>query len=529
MSGLFNIRRSVVPMYGEWNADWSGYPLLLLTRHIGRKRTNENNCKPIPLPSTEMQDERLSASNLFDRILRLKDTVTADSPVPRAVTSVPTIIEDSEHAIEDNFISSRCFYNSAAACVLASHSPTYCYDVIRPLVDGLLDHTFKYCTRTRAITLGAASFPHRVIATRRLWSWVCQAVVNRLPETAFGIMNKKWNEALSASKQTRPGRPSAPDITAGNAANEVFVDVTLRQQDVQRWVRAVHQHASIPCLLTTQYNFFTHIWRRGSVVVRTLASHLGEAGSIPSGVAPGFSHEGIVPDDAAYPGRAFPRRSILTASQSRRLSRPNHSSLLPFHSSQAKGRLTARGRDNDKCPPSRVAAGEEAQFPGARGEDIANSLEVAWSGTEGSEAHVFSIWTAGAGATICPPGKGTSFRKEPLEVVLQEDNIRDDSQLDRQTSGGGRLLTPHLGEPDSIPSGVTLGFSRVSIVPDDAVSGRVFLGISRSPPPHAFRRCCIFTSLHPHRLSRPLCYEPPKSLNSITGIFELLGCAQPKM
>ncbi|KAJ8876091.1 hypothetical protein PR048_024000 [Dryococelus australis] len=49
---------------------------------------------------------------------------------------------------------------------------------------------------------------------------------------------KKRNEALSASKRTPPGRPSASDITAGNPANEVFVAETLRQQEVQRWGRA---------------------------------------------------------------------------------------------------------------------------------------------------------------------------------------------------------------------------------------------------------------------------------------------------
>ncbi|KAJ8890642.1 hypothetical protein PR048_010151, partial [Dryococelus australis] len=38
---------------------------------------------------------------------------------------------------------------------------------------------------------------------------------------------------------------------------------------------------------------------RGGVVVRLLASHLGEPGSIPVGVAPGFSHLGVVQDDAA--------------------------------------------------------------------------------------------------------------------------------------------------------------------------------------------------------------------------------------
>ncbi|KAJ8882875.1 hypothetical protein PR048_014696, partial [Dryococelus australis] len=38
---------------------------------------------------------------------------------------------------------------------------------------------------------------------------------------------------------------------------------------------------------------------RGGLVVRLLASHLSEPGSIPCGVAPGYSHVGIVLDDAA--------------------------------------------------------------------------------------------------------------------------------------------------------------------------------------------------------------------------------------
>ncbi|KAJ8867516.1 hypothetical protein PR048_031318 [Dryococelus australis] len=46
-----------------------------------------------------------------------------------------------------------------------------------------------------------------------------------------------------------------------------------------------------------------------------------------------------------------------------------------------------------------------------------------------------------------------------------------------------RLLASHLGEPDSIPGGVTPGFSHSGIVPDDAAGWRVFLGISRSSRP----------------------------------------------
>ncbi|KAJ8873479.1 hypothetical protein PR048_024297 [Dryococelus australis] len=46
-------------------------------------------------------------------------------------------------------------------------------------------------------------------------------------------------------------------------------------------------------------NISTESWGHEGVVVRLLTFHLGEPGSIPGGVAPGFPHVGIVPDDAA--------------------------------------------------------------------------------------------------------------------------------------------------------------------------------------------------------------------------------------
>ncbi|KAJ8871614.1 hypothetical protein PR048_027941 [Dryococelus australis] len=68
-------------------------------------------------------------------------------------------------------------------------------------------------------------------------------------------------------------------------------------------------------------------------VVRLLASHLDELGSIPGGISPGFSHVRIVPDEAAgsrvfsgishFPrAPSFRRCSILTTFRPRRLSRP---------------------------------------------------------------------------------------------------------------------------------------------------------------------------------------------------------------
>ncbi|KAJ8871644.1 hypothetical protein PR048_027971 [Dryococelus australis] len=60
--------------------------------------------------------------------------------------------------------------------------------------------------------------------------------------------------------------------------------------------------------------------RGGGVVVRLLASHQGEPGSISGGTALGFSHVGIVPDDAA--GRRF-------SSWVSRFPRPSHSGAAP--------------------------------------------------------------------------------------------------------------------------------------------------------------------------------------------------------
>ncbi|KAJ8879843.1 hypothetical protein PR048_020460 [Dryococelus australis] len=54
--------------------------------------------------------------------------------------------------------------------------------------------------------------------------------------------------------------------------------------------------------LTTWNNFnsaISNFWGCGSLVVRLLASHQGESCWIPDGVIPGFSHVGIVVDDAA--------------------------------------------------------------------------------------------------------------------------------------------------------------------------------------------------------------------------------------
>ncbi|KAJ8870298.1 hypothetical protein PR048_029319, partial [Dryococelus australis] len=74
-------------------------------------------------------------------------------------------------------------------------------------------------------------------------------------------------------------------------------------------------------------------------------------------------------------------------------------------------------------------------------------------------------------------------------------------------------LASHQGEPGSIPGRVT-GLSQVGIVPDDAAGRRAFSGISRFPRPFTLVPLHIHL-IHPHRLSIPRCYEPPKSFQSI--------------
>ncbi|KAJ8875272.1 hypothetical protein PR048_023167 [Dryococelus australis] len=65
------------------------------------------------------------------------------------------------------------------------------------------------------------------------------------------------------------------------------------------------------------------------------------------------------------------------------------------------------------------------------------------------------------------------------------------------------------------PAGPLLDFSHVGIVSDDAAGRRAFFRGTPVSPVLAFQRCSVFTSLHPHRLSRRRCQQPPKSLHSL--------------
>ncbi|KAJ8897836.1 hypothetical protein PR048_003189 [Dryococelus australis] len=88
------------------------------------------------------------------------------------------------------------------------------------------------------------------------------------------------------------------------------------------------------------------------------------------------------------------------------------------------------------------------------------------------------------------------------------------SHVVRKGRGGlvVRLLASHLGELSSTPVGAAPDLRmyksyRTMLLVGDFVQG------SPVPPSLAFRRHFILASLQPHRLSRPRCLEPPKSLH----------------
>ncbi|KAJ8896843.1 hypothetical protein PR048_002189 [Dryococelus australis] len=134
-------------------------------------------------------------------------------------------------------------------------------------------------------------------------------------------------------------------------------------------------------ILRLQTYFLLSPWGRGGVVVRLLASHLGEPGSILGGATPGPSHAGIVPDDAAgwrgfsvSPALTFRRCTILASLNPDRFSRPRcqeppkslhailnpseagvHYHVLLFEGYASIVRATMVGSSSDPC--SEIYAG----------------------------------------------------------------------------------------------------------------------------------------------------------------------------
>ncbi|KAJ8869935.1 hypothetical protein PR048_028946 [Dryococelus australis] len=123
---------------------------------------------------------------------------------------------------------------------------------------------------------------------------------------------QKINLANQDRRQAPIGKRRTAMLRASNALLLACVfGVTLPTQAT----------VSLLYFLNTYYVPSTWLRGRGGVVVRLLASHLAEPGLVPSGVAFGFSHGGIVPDDASV-RRVFSGISLFLT--------PLHSGAAPY-------------------------------------------------------------------------------------------------------------------------------------------------------------------------------------------------------
>ncbi|KAJ8898280.1 hypothetical protein PR048_003640 [Dryococelus australis] len=188
-----------------------------------------------------------------------------------------------------------------------------------------------------------------------------------------------------------------------------------------------------------------------------------------------------------------------------------------------------------KVQPTRlhtnIGTSETLLFPPAELDERYTRLEMvaAWKRYVSRHGFLFKRWSTQSPLQVL----GTPAYLEPFTAFWAEKRGSDKGDTARASSApsslnatlsndeqcsistacrdqGGRavsLLACHQGDPGSIPSRVTPGFSHVGIVPDDTVGQRVFFG--DLPFPRPFISALLLTHLnHPHRLSRPRWVAP---------------------
>ncbi|KAJ8887514.1 hypothetical protein PR048_013730 [Dryococelus australis] len=99
---------------------------------------------------------------------------------------------------------------------------------------------------------------------------------------------------LHANQRNRVHPRDLSTQTGETACRAEATSVELHQISIRRTPLSLLQTRR-----TSISHCFKPVWGRCGVVVRPLATHLGEAGSIPGGVAPGFPNVGIVTDNVA--------------------------------------------------------------------------------------------------------------------------------------------------------------------------------------------------------------------------------------
>ncbi|KAJ8888768.1 hypothetical protein PR048_008260 [Dryococelus australis] len=272
-----------------------------------------------------------------------------------------------------------------------------------------------------------------------------------------------------------------------------------------------------------------HVRGRGGVVVGLLAFHQDEPVSNPGGFAPGFSHVGIMPDDASdrrvfsgisrFPALPFRRCSILISLHPHRLSRPRYSEtpkslhsicliiyffFYHFYSCTASfGHVLILPKT--KWPTTNI----DDDLTGKGKEWHAQAVASSYPCHVGVASLAFALtMVAGADTPVrcyrIAGGRCCYITRSPLRnnVARQRVLLRTAGAVprnpratlhhyERNTLPGAPTATmtsccrssraSHQGKPGSIPGRVT-EFSHVGIVPDNAFGRRVFSGISRFPP-----------------------------------------------
>ncbi|KAJ8872690.1 hypothetical protein PR048_026303 [Dryococelus australis] len=272
------------------------------------------------------------------------------------------------------------------------------------------------------------------------------------------------------------------------------------------------------------------LYDRPLLPVSLLAPHQGEPGSIPGRVTTGFSHVGIVLDDAVCrrvfsevsrfpPPFSIPPLLHAHLNRPHRLSRPLCQELpkylllvtslanpLRLKEREWHSKEAGIAAVSDRC--DKVLAGEKKDESivvkvfrvisgmefrpaltrtrggagGKRGDPDKRHRPARFplaknSGADRPRIEPGSPWWEASSLTARLPWTLRSGRRDPASwfdvrpIILYL--LSEEVAVGRAVS----LLASHLGEPGSIPGLVTPGFSQVGIVPDDAAGRRVFSGI----------------------------------------------------
>ncbi|KAJ8868575.1 hypothetical protein PR048_030113 [Dryococelus australis] len=256
-------------------------------------------------------------------------------------------------------------------------------------------------------------------------------------------------------------------------------------------------------LLVSSNNVCLRRYRdRGGLVVRLLASHLSEQGSIP---------DGIVPNEADNQ-RVF-SGDLLFSPSLHSSAAPYSPRFIPIGSRD----LGVKSRQNLSTPLLYItASGQyvEISSPKTRGLQAIRAINSTQYSEKGKRRQGLINGLAALGLlpsfVLVARESGLSFNsRENKELgqtpacLVQKDaykQMADRKKVARvsevltlpRSGVVVRLHASHLGKPSSIPDVVAHGFLYIGIVPGDAAGQRVFSGISRFPHP------CIMAPLHTH-------------------------------